>query len=584
LIVELATMSAQSNGGGENQPDVVQDRVVRGISRRTALAAMAGLGIGGLVFQRAIAALAIESAEITPDLVKQAEWIAGIELTDDERNAVAGSVRREAQRLAAQRGVALTNSEPPALSFFAAPPQERIALPAESLSREVGLLDRAVPERPARDEDLAFLPVTKLAALVRSAKVTSTELTQLYLARLKKQGESLHAVVTLTEDLALAQAAQADREIAAGRYRGPLHGIPWGAKDLISVPGYRTTWGAAHFAEQTLPGEATVARRLREVGAVLVAKLSLGALALGDEWYGGTTRNPWNPEEGSSGSSAGSAAAVAAGLVGFAIGSETLGSIVSPCRRCSITGLRPTFGRISRSGCMTLAWSMDKLGPICRSVEDCALVLAATHGFDGLDDAAVDRPFVWPPRRELSALRVGYFSQVEESGDPRPDGPEIDLLRELGVTLVPIKLPDHYPTGSLTTILNAETAAAFDDVTLAGVREGLGKWATPFRAGRFISAVDYLRANRIRRLLMRAMEETMREVDLYVGGDDLVLTNLTGHPTVVIPFGDRQGGKNGQPGTLNLTGRLFGESELLRVAHAIEQYSADYLRRPPLAE
>jgi Asp-tRNA(Asn)/Glu-tRNA(Gln) amidotransferase A subunit family amidase len=582
LIVEPATMSAQSCGGGENRADEVEDRVVRGIGRRTALAALAGLGIGGLVFQRALAAFAIESAEITPDLVKQAEWIAGIELSDEERNAVAGSVRREVQRVAAQREVALTNSEPPALTFFAAPPQEESAL--LPVSRDVDLLDRAVPERPARDEDLAFLPVTKLAALVRSGKVTSTELTQLYLGRLKKYGESLHAVVTLTEDLALAQAAQADREIATGRYRGPLHGIPWGAKDLISVPGYRTTWGAAHFAEQTLPGEATVARRLREAGAVLLAKLSLGALALGDEWYGGTTRNPWNPDEGSSGSSAGSAAAVAAGLVGFAIGSETLGSIVSPCRRCSITGLRPTFGRISRSGCMTLAWSMDKLGPICRGVEDCALVLAATHGFDGLDDASVDRPFVWPLRRELTSLRVGYFVQMDDSGSPRPDGPEIDLLRELGVTLVPIKLPDQYPTGSLTTILNAETAAAFDDVTLAGVREGLGKWATPFRAGRFISAVDYLRANRIRRLLMRAMEETMREVDLYVGGDDLVLTNLTGHPTVVIPFGDRQGGKNGQPGTLSLTGRLFGESELLRVAHAIEQHSADYLRRPPLAE
>lgn len=575
-----AHSSADSLDGGDAGMPVAVSPAVRpaAIGRRRALAALAGLGIGGLVFQRACTALAVEAAEITPELVKQAEWIAGVELSDDERNAVAGSLRREIQRTAAQRRVPLTNADPPALVFFAGPPQEGIRS-SEEMSRSVGLLDRAVPERPARDEDLAFLPVTKLAALLRSGKVSSTELTRLYLARLNKHDASLHAVVTLTEELALAQADQADREIAAGRYRGPLHGIPWGAKDLISVPGYRTTWGAPHFAEQTLPGEATVARRLREAGAVLVAKLSLGALALGDEWFGGTTRNPWNPEEGSSGSSAGSAAAVAAGLVGFAIGSETLGSIVSPCRRCSITGLRPTFGRISRAGCMTLAWSMDKLGPICRSVEDCALVLAATHGSDGLDDAAVDRAFVWPPRRELASLRVGYFPQADQ-----PDGPEIGVVRELGVKLTPIKLPDQYPTGSLTSILNAETAAAFDDVTLAGVRDGLGKWATPFRAGRFISAVDYLRANRIRRLLMRAMDETMQEVDLYVGGDDLVLTNLTGHPTVVIPFGDRQGGKNGQPGTISLTGRLFGESELLSVARAIEQRSADHLRRPPLAE
>jgi Asp-tRNA(Asn)/Glu-tRNA(Gln) amidotransferase A subunit family amidase len=439
-------------------------------------------------------------------------------------------------------------------------------------------IDAAVPERPASDDDLAFLPVTKLAALVRARKVSSVELTRLYLARLKRFDPLLKCVVTLTEEVALAQAEKADREIAAGHYRGPLHGIPWGAKDLIAYPGHKTTWGAAHFKEQTVEGKATVARRLEEAGAVLVAKLTLGALALGDEWFGGMTRNPWDPAEGSSGSSAGSTAAVVAGLVGFAIGSETLGSIVSPSRRCSATGLRPTFGRVSRAGCMTLAWSMDKLGPLCRSVEDCALVLGAIHGYDERDAASVDRHFRWPARRNVQSLRVGYFEN-DKSLDERP---EIRVLKDLGVTLVPAKLPSGFPYGALTTILNVETAAAFDDITLEGVRDGLGKWAMPFRTGRFIPAVEYLRANRIRTLLMQAMSEVMREVDAYIEGDDLVLTNLTGHPTIVVPFGDRHADKNQQPATIAFTGRLFGESELLALAHAFQQATDAHLRRPPL--
>jgi Asp-tRNA(Asn)/Glu-tRNA(Gln) amidotransferase A subunit family amidase len=387
-------------------------------------------------------------------------------------------------------------------------------------------------------------------------------------------------VVTLTEDLALSQAEQADREIAAGRYRGSLHGIPWGAKDLIAYPGYPTTWGAAHFQEQKLAEKASVARRLEEAGAVMIAKLTLGALALGDEWFGGMTRNPWNPDEGSSGSSAGSTAAVVAGLVGFAIGSETLGSIVSPSRRCSATGLRPTFGRVSRAGCMTLAWSMDKLGPLCRSVEDCALVLGAIHGYDGLDQAAVDRPFDWPAPRPVQSLRVGYV----ERDQPLEERPEIAVLRELGVKLVPIKLPDRHPVGALTLILDAETSAAFDDITLAGVREGLGRWAMPFRTGRFIPAVDYLRANRVRTLLMQEMAEVMSQVDAYVEADDLVLTNFTGHPTIVVPFGDRDAKNNKQPGTIAFTGRLFGETDLLSLAHAFQQATGAHLRRPPLDE
>ena len=545
------------------------------VSRRSAIAAIAGLGIGSAVFQRALAAQVQEESRITPEMVAQAEWVAGITLSEDDRKAAAGSLQRDRQRYESLHKHAVTNSVQPALVFFATPPQDQAPRAGRA---DVQPLDVAVPERPASDEDLAFLPVTKLAALIRARKLTSVELTRLYVGRLKKYDEMLKCVVSLTEELALSQAAQADREIAAGRYRGPLHGIPWGAKDLIAYPGYKTTWGAEHFKEQSLEAKASVAHRLEEAGAVMVAKLTLGALALGDEWYGGMTRNPWNPDEGSSGSSAGSTAAVVAGLVGFAIGSETLGSIVSPSRRCSATGLRPTFGRVSRAGCMTLAWTMDKLGPLCRSVEDCALVLGTIHGYDGLDLSAVDQPFSWPPRREVQSLRVGYF----ETNKPLDERPEIAVLKKLGVQLVPIKLPSGFPMGAMMVILNTETAAAFDDITLAGVREGLGRWGMPFRVGRFVPAVEYLRANRIRTELMRAMSEVMNEVDAYVEGDDLLITNLTGHPTVVIPFGERDQGKNGQPGTIAFTGRLFGEAELLLLAHAFQQATDSHLRRPPL--
>jgi Asp-tRNA(Asn)/Glu-tRNA(Gln) amidotransferase A subunit family amidase len=317
---------------------------------------------------------------------------------------------------------------------------------------------------------------------------------------------------------------------------------------------------------------------LNEAGAVLVAKLTLGALAMGDQWYGGKTRNPWNPQQGSSGSSAGSAAAVAAGLVPFAIGSETLGSIVSPCRRCSVTGLRPTFGRVSRHGCMTLSWSMDKLGPIARTAEDCALVFGAIHGADGLDPAAVDRPFSWPAPREVGSLRVGYF----KDGPPVAERPELAVLRGLGVQLEPIELPQGLPIDALRIILDTEAAAVFDGLTRRGVREGIGHWATTFRKGQYVPAVEYLRAQRVRTLLMQAMEETMADFDAYVGGDDLTLTNMTGHPTVVVPNGQMKDSPHGQPDTLTFTGRLFGEAELLALAAAYQSKVEAHRRRPPL--
>ncbi len=299
---------------------------------------------------------------------------------------------------------------------------------------------------------------------------------------------------------------------------------------------------------------------------------------MGDEWFGGMTRNPWDPKHGSSGSSAGPGAATAAGLVGFAIGSETLGSIVSPSRVCGVTGLRPTFGRVSRHGCMTLAWSMDKLGPMCRSVEDCALVFAAIHGFDGLDASAVDRPFAWPPRRDLRSLKVGY---IEDQGTSK-ERIDLRVLRDLGVRLVPIKLPAKYPVGALTLILDTEAAAVFDELTRQGITEGLGDWPRIFRRGQFVPAVEYLRATRIRTLIMREMEDVMAQVDLYVGGNGLLLTNLTGHPMVVLPNGFRKSGEVELPKSIAFTGRLYGETELLAVAHAYQQATGHHLRRPPM--
>ncbi|HTU18048.1 MAG TPA: amidase, partial [Gemmataceae bacterium] len=483
-------------------------------TRRQLLRLLAGLGIGSAVFQRALAMAADKAKTITAEMLQQAEWIAGLHLSEDERKALLDRLNRQQEHFETMRGVPLSNDISPALSFNPAP---WLSPCCEPIRRGAEPIAWAALKKPHAGDDLAFLPVTSLAALLRTRQVSSVELTKLYLERLRKYDPILYCVVTLTDDLALKQAEQADREIAAGRYRGPLHGIPWGAKDLIAYPGYKTTWGAAPFKDQKIDTKATVARRLEEAGAVMAAKLSLGALAMGDRWFGGRTRNPWDPNSGSSGSSAGPGAATAAGLVGFSIGSETLGSIVSPSSVCGVSGLRPTFGRVSRHGCMTLSWSMDKLGPMCRSVEDCALVFAAIHGFDGLDPSAVDRPFSWPPRRDLHTIKVGY---VEAEGAVK-ERSELRVLRDLGVRLVPIKLPSRYPLDALRLILDTEAATVFDELTRKGITEGLNAWPRIFRLGQLVPAVEYLRANRIRTLLMQAMEDVMAQVDLYVGGDDL---------------------------------------------------------------
>ncbi len=575
------------------------------LDRRQALARILAAAGGAAALFPAIAARERGGRETLQERIRRCGWLSGLEFTDDEIALMLEGVEELLADLEKLRGVPLDNGVPPALHFRprGTPQPGGSHFPTP---RGAAPFETAAPARPASDEALAFLPLGELAALLRSRQVSSRELTGLYLERLRRYDPVLHCVISFTEDLAYAQAERADRELAAGRYRGPLHGIPWGAKDLLAVPGYRTTWGAKPFEAQQRPEKATVVARLEEAGAVLVAKLSVGALAWGDVWFGGKTRNPWNPQEGSSGSSAGSAAAVAAGLVGFAIGTETWGSIVSPCTRCGATGLRPTFGRVSRYGTMALAWSMDKIGPIARSVEDCALVFAAIHGADGLDLDAVSHPFAWPPAVDPRTLRVGYLAALFEEDraagiqDPRQrdrvresqsfDRATLEILRDLGFELVPVALPETYPVGALSWILTVEAAAAFDELTRTGrddllVRQEKDAWPNVFRQAQLVPAVEYLRANRIRTLVMQELERAWAEVDVVVapsfGGDVLLRTNLTGHPCVVVPNGFRAG--DGTPTSISFLGRLHGEEALLAVARAYQEATEFHLRRPPLA-
>ena len=550
------------------------------MDRRQLLSGLAGLGIGTSVFQRAVVAQAEESGEITPEMVSEAEWIAGVELTDDEREQVAQSLRRNVDRRADIRELELTSDVAPAFLFQPwAPP---VHTPIEH-QRSPDVLGIAGIQKPADEDSLAFMSVAQLGQLIRRREVTSVELTQLYLKRLKKYDPILKCVVTLTEDVAMQQAAQSDQEIEAGQYRGPLHGIPWGAKDLIAYPGYPTTWGAPQFREQKFDRMATVAKRLEEAGAVLVAKLSLGALAMGDRWFGGMTRNPWDVRQGSSGSSAGSASATAAGLVGFAIGSETLGSIVSPSRRCGTSALRPTFGRVSRAGCMPLSWTMDKIGPITRSIQDCALVLAAIHGPDGVDRTVVDREFSWPVDLDFSELRIGYTGRRRRGdGDEDSLPPVAAMLKSMGATVEEIQLPSELPVRAMTSVLDVESASMFEELTNRHETEGLNVWPGIFRAARFMSAVEYVQAMRARTLLMEKMEELFQDYDAYVSDADLAITNLTGHPSIVLPTGFRDRDGRQVVNTAVLTGRLYEESTLLAVGHLLQQQLDAHLQQPPL--
>jgi len=567
----------------------VSDSPRSGFDRRRFVTVVAGLG-AGTAFANVLWAAVEGGAPLDRGTLAAAEQVAGIEFTDPERDLMLKGLDELRADYAALRTLPLGNDVPPAVAFDP-------TLAGEDPPDGASWLRLSAPdedELPEAPDALAFLSATELGRALRERRLTSVRLTEIYLDRLQRYDPTLRCVVSLTKDRALESAARADRELDRGSWRGPLHGVPWGAKDLLAARGTPTTWGAAPYKDQVIDQDATVVKRLDAAGAVLVAKLSLGALAWGDVWFGGTTHNPWNPEQGSSGSSAGPAAATSAGCVGFSIGSETLGSIVSPSTRCGATGLRPTFGRVSRAGAMALSWSMDKLGPICRSVDDCAAVFAAIQGADPDDLSAVDAPFRWPPERSLEELRVGYVRALFEAEPDKDTDQEwrandlstLETLQKLGLKLVPVELPD-LPVSAMSFILSVEAAAAFDELTRSGrddllVRQVEQAWPNVFRTAQMVPAVEYLQANRARTLLMHAMRRALADVDAYVcpsfGGTNLLITNLTGHPAVVVPNGFR---KDGTPTSITFCAPLWRDAEALLVAKAYQDATGFHLEHPP---
>ncbi|HLJ76129.1 MAG TPA: amidase [Acidobacteriaceae bacterium] len=608
--------------------------------RREFLAITGGFGLASTLFPGALYTLAAQAQEraggeaeatlpkITPEMIDQAAVLAGITIAPEYSQMMLDGLNQQRSGYAQIRKLHLPNSVAPAYVFDPLPPGATVNTQRE---KPVYSKAAAVKTAPGNLEELAFESAMDLGDLVRRRKVSATNLTEMYLARLKRYDPMLHFVITLTEERALTQAREADAEIAKGHYRGPLHGLPWGAKDLLAVKGYPTTWGAGGFEKQTIDEDATVVKRLDAAGAVLVAKLTLGALAMGDKWFGGRTRNPWNTKQGSSGSSAGPASATSAGCVAFSIGSETLGSISSPSTRCGVTGLRPTFGFVPRTGAMALSWTMDKLGPICRAVEDCAAVMEAIYGPDGQDLSVKDAAFNWNADLDWKALRVGYLkagfepdqppepqkpaaaqetaeqkkererrermseaSRVRRAYDRKYDLAALDKLRSMGVQLIPVDLP-HFPWGAMTPLLTAEAAAAFDELTTAGrdkllTEQGPEDWPNSFRVSRFYPAVEYIQANRARSLAIQHISALFQQVDVIVtstSGLQLVVTNLTGHPAVILPNGlrgsdaptppavdtgdDDQIGGPGTPVSLTFLGAHYQDAKLCAFARAYQQ-------------
>ena len=551
------------------------------LSRRQLMGWLSATGIGTAAFHRALTVQAASATEVTVEMVKQAEWVSGIELTDEQRDETATGLTRTLRDLEALRSYDVGYDTWPALKMHLLPGEQ------EAEARETTGEDQSnyrPQERPDNDEDLAFLPLRKQHDLLRRGEISATYLTEVYLKRLKQFNPLLKFVVNFTEEAAMEKAKLLDAPKSRRlRAFNPLTGIPYGAKDLMAYPGYPTTWGAPQFKDRVIDHKAYVLEKLDAQDAILVAKLSLGALAMGDRWYGGPTMNPWDVEQGASGSSAGSASATAAGCVGFSIGSETLGSIVSPSIRCGVTGLRPTFGRVSRDGCMALSWSMDKLGPICRSADDCGFVFQTIQGKGGDDPSVVDKPFDWPQMVSMKSLKVGYI-EGKQTVDERE---ELQILKDRGAKLVPIELPKSVPTWPLTTILFSEAASQFDPLTRAGVEEGLNSWPAIFRRGEYVPAVEYLRALRIRRRLQEEMRVLMNKIDFFVssGGDELLITNMTGHPSIAMPSGFIEKGDNGEtyePQSIQFVGRLYDEVTILNAARAFQEETEYHLRRPPL--
>ncbi len=519
---------------------------------------------------------------ITIEDIKAAAKVAAVEFTDEELQQILRQIQTASTQAKDARKNKLDNSVAPPTPFFPSPDR------TQEINTHITFESEARPK--PKDDDLAFATVAEIATLVKAKHISPVELTSFFLNRMRQYGEKLICIASLTEERALRMAKKAEDEIMAGNYRGPLHGIPCGIKDLFATKGYKTTWGAEPYKDQTLDYDAALVEKLDEAGAIIIAKLSLGALAMGDVWFKGRTKNPWNPEQGSSGSSAGSCAAVAAGLVPFAIGTETLGSIVSPSHQCRVTGLRPTFGRVSRHGAMALSWSMDKVGPICRTAQDCAIVLSQIIGADQRDESTIDKPFIYPPTNTLRNAKVGVLLQPDDdpTGDAWQRAKQQDfakVLEELGANLVPIQFDAAFP--SAINILYAECGSAFDDFVLSEAVHDLknSTWPQTFRMSRFISSVDYLRAMRMRREMMEAFEEKMKTVDFYVGPEralaTLLPTNLTGHPQILVPNGSTE---TGAQRSMSFVGQLYGESAIAAAAWEYQKVVKHHEKRPDLSK
>lgn len=503
--------------------------------------------------------------------IRSAEKIISVHFTPAKEDSLLGQVQRRAKVYDKMHHLPLNNSVP--MTMVESP-----LLPYMNLNKKQLPVNFEIPSGvkiPADKNELAFYSIPQLASLLKNKKITSVELTKFFIDRLKKYADTLHCVISLTEDIAMKEAAEADKEIEAGKYRGLLHGIPYGLKDLFAVKGTKTTWGAKPYKDQVIDDNSYVYTKLKNAGAVLVAKLSMGALAMDDYWFEGQTKNPWNMLEGSSGSSAGSAAATVAGLVPFAIGTETYGSIISPSTVCGATGLRPTFGSVSRSGAMTLSWSLDKAGPICRSAEDAAIVFNYLHGTDGKDAAALNMPFNYKEKVDLSKLKIAYaknyFGKKDTLGN---ENNVLEVFRKAGAKLFPVDFPDSgiYNFDMIGIVIGAESAAAFDQFTRTGVddqmpRQGKGEWPNYFRAARFIPAVEYINTNRHRYQLIQKVNEVIQKYDVIICptwvGNQAAITNLTGHPAISIPTGFN---KEHTPTSITLVGNLYDEATILEIA------------------
>ncbi len=556
------------------------------MNRKNNLPSIAFLFLGAAIFSALGFGIGRNVGEINPSTIDAAADLIGLSFTPQEKDSMIGTLTTHRGNIELLRNTKLANSVGPSLVF--------IPLPQGFYpSQDQQAYDWGLPTKvalPTSDVDLAFMPVHQLSVLIKSRQVTSERLTKLYLERIKTHSDTLACLVTLLEDQALAQARALDQELAAGKYRGPLHGIPYGVKDLFSLPGTKTTYGAMPYKDQVLDETASIITKLEAAGGVLVGKFTLGALAMGDVWYGGVTKNPWNLKQGASGSSAGSASAVSAGLVPFAIGTETLGSIVSPSTRNGVTGLRPTFGRISRHGAMALSWSMDKVGPISRSALDNAIVLSVLNGIDQKDPSTIPSAFNYSAKRDVKKLKVGYFSSFFEGNRAgiENDRAVLELLKNQGITLLPVELKTSINPAPLVSMLLVEGAAAFDELTRFGLDDQLvaqhkNAWPNVFRAARFIPAVEYIQMSRQRSLLIEEMHALMKDYDVIItpsfAGQQLQITNLTGHPALCLPNGF---GANGSPTSITLLANLFDEEKLIMVGRLIQENSDWQAKRPPL--